>query len=184
MMQPDIEEEEEIDFDNTECEAVEQPRLADNEPATHDGAGEHTENDDKQKRFGRLWVRMHLSSFASQSLLIAFLVLSICSCQRCASFAVVRPVVHEMFLSASPRVERNIVHTSWSLRLKTGDHNSYINSKCIYLNNAICFQILEVIDAQLSMSEWYLAFLQLQINCNCIKIMDSDDSFGSRSIGT
>jgi hypothetical protein len=100
-MQPDIEEEEESDFDNTEWEAAEQPGHADNE-AIHGDAEEHTENDDKQKRFGRLWVTMPLSSFASQSFLTTFLVLSICSCQRCASFAVVRLIVHE-FLSASSR---------------------------------------------------------------------------------
>jgi hypothetical protein len=66
-MQPDIEEEDEIDLDIKECEAVEQPENADGE-AAHDGTGQRTESEcEQQQCFVRLWVRIHLSLFPSQS---------------------------------------------------------------------------------------------------------------------
>jgi len=51
---PDIEEEDEIDLDIKECEAVEQPENADGE-AAHDGTGQRTESGGEQQCFVRLW---------------------------------------------------------------------------------------------------------------------------------
>jgi hypothetical protein len=98
-MQPDIEEEEEDELDNTEYEAAEQPGDACHE-AIRDGTGQRTEDDDKEKRFVRLWVRVHISFVCKPVFLTTFHVLSICSCQRCASFAAVS---HETFPSVWSR---------------------------------------------------------------------------------